>query len=270
VRVDEHTIEVAGTPVFYRSAPTRADAMPLYLHGMPTSSDDWTGLLERTGGIAPDLIGFGRSGKGGHLDYTLRGLAEFLELVLTALGLDRVRLIAHGWGAGAGLVLAQRWPGRVERLVLCDPLPLLEGFRWPRLARWLRRPGIGELIMGSTPEWLFARTLRKACAQPEALSKQRIQTIWDQFDQGTQRAVLRLHRSADEPQLAAAGRHLERLTMPALVVWGEQDPWFPAAFADDYAARLPDATVLRVEQAGHWTWLEREEVAERIAEFGQG
>jgi pimeloyl-ACP methyl ester carboxylesterase len=61
VRVDEHTIEVAGAPVFYRSAPNPAGAPPLYLHGVPTSSDDWVTLLARTGGVAPDLIGFGRS-----------------------------------------------------------------------------------------------------------------------------------------------------------------------------------------------------------------
>ncbi len=291
MRVDEHTIEVAGTPVFYRSAPAadrgsapapdRGSApaagaasapapgggVPLYLHGAPTSSDDWTELLERTGGVAPDLIGFGRSGKGGHLDYTLDGLADFLERTLSAIGVERVRLVAHDWGAGVGLVLAQRAPDRIERLVLCDPLLLLDGFSWPRVARWLRRPGAGELIMGSVPRWLFARTLRQACAHPEALSDERIAAIWDQFDQGTQRAVLRLHRSADESVLAAAGRRLEALTMPALVVWGERDPWFPAAFGDAYASRLGDATVQRVADAGHWPWLERPEIANQIAEF---
>jgi hypothetical protein len=40
VRVDEHTIEVAGAPVFYRSAPSPAGTPALYLHGVPTSSDD--------------------------------------------------------------------------------------------------------------------------------------------------------------------------------------------------------------------------------------
>ena len=58
----------------------------MYLHGVPTSSDDWTALLERTGGIAPDLLGFGRSGKGGHLDYSLGGLTAFCEAFLEAIG----------------------------------------------------------------------------------------------------------------------------------------------------------------------------------------
>jgi pimeloyl-ACP methyl ester carboxylesterase len=263
VRVDEHTIEVAGAPVFYRSAPSSTGAPPLYLHGVPTSSDDWLGLLERTGGIGPDLIGFGRSGKAGNLDYTLAGLAQFLAQLLAELDVDRVRLVGHDWGAAAGLVFAQRHPERVERLVLCDPLPLTGEFRWHRVARLLRTPGIGELVMGATPRWLLARTLRHG----GAFSEQRLRSIWEQFDQGTQRAVLRLHRAGDEPALEAAGARLEVLRMPALVVWGERDPWFPARFADALCERLSQATVVRVPRAGHWPWLEQPEAADQIAEF---
>ena len=47
--VDEHTFTTDRGPVFYRSAPG-ADDPPLYLHGIPTSSDDWIPFLELTGG----------------------------------------------------------------------------------------------------------------------------------------------------------------------------------------------------------------------------
>jgi pimeloyl-ACP methyl ester carboxylesterase len=266
VRACEHTIEVAGAPVFYRSAPSPTDDSPLYLHGIPTSSDDWTGLLERTGGIAPDLIGFGRSGKAGNLDYTLAGLAAFLERLMNALGLERVRLVGHDWGAGAALALAQRHPERIERLVLCDPLPLTGEFRWHRLARNLRSPVVGELLMGSVPRWLLGRTLRRSSG-PSAFSDERVRSVWEQFDQGTQRAVLRLHRATGERELAQAGAGLDRLTMPTLIVWGKRDPWFPASLASAFAERLPQARIEMVEGAGHWPWLERPEVAEHIADF---
>jgi pimeloyl-ACP methyl ester carboxylesterase len=266
VPVDEHTIEVAGAPVFYRSAPSRAGTLPLYLHGVPTSSDDWVAMLERTGGIAPDLIGFGRSGKAGNLDYSLPGLAEFLERLLGALGIERARVVAHDWGAAAALVFAQRHPDRFERLVLCDPLPLTGDFHWHRVARLLRSPGIGELLMGSVPRWMLARVLRTASGGG-AFSDERVRSVWRQFDQGTQRAVLRLHRATGERELQAAGAGLKQLAIPTLVLWGEADPWFPASFADSYADRLPRATVHRVAGAGHWPWLERDEVAEEIAAF---
>jgi pimeloyl-ACP methyl ester carboxylesterase len=270
VQVAEHTTDLAGAPIFYRSAEPHV-APALYLHGCPTSSDDWVELLERTGGVAPDLVGFGRSAKAANLDYTLSGLANFIELFLEQLGIETVTLVAHDWGAGGGLVFAERHPERVRRIVLIDALPLLEGFMWPRVARMWRTRGVGELAMGAVTRRRLRRALRRGCANPDAFDDARLAAIWDQFDQGTQRAILRLHRSASEDALAQAGSSLERLTMPALVVWGEQDPWLPASLAERYGERLPHAQVLTVPDAGHWPWLERPEVADRIVEFvGEG
>lgn len=269
MRVDEHTIELAGSPVFYRSAPA-ADPPPLFVHGLPTSSDDWSELLARTGGIAPDLPGFGRTGKAGHLDYSPSGHADFIEQLLGALGISRVKLVLHDWGAAGGLVFAQRHPAQVERLVLVNAVALLEGFRQPRRARLWRRPLIGELVMGAVNPWLLGRTLRHAAAQPGIWSTERTRAVWEQFDQGTQRAILRLHRSSDESALAAAGAGLASLTMPALVAWGEQDPWLPSAIGEAYARTLPRAKLERFPDAGHWPWLEQPEASERIVRFLDG
>lgn len=265
--VDEHTIELDGSPVFYRRGPASAALLPVYLHGVPTSSDDWIPFLERTGGIAPDLIGFGRSGKGGHLDFSLRGLAYFVERLLAKLGIDRFALVGHDWGAAVGLVFAQQEPGRVGRLVLCDAVPLLDGFRWHRPGRVWRVPALGELVMGGVNRALLARTLRSGCVTPGAWTDAEIATVWEHFDQGTQRAILRVHRSADEHALAAAGRGLPSIEAPALVVWGEEDPWLPASFADGYAAALPHASAERVAGAGHWPWRDQPRLVDRIAAF---
>jgi pimeloyl-ACP methyl ester carboxylesterase len=264
--VDEHTIDLGGTPVFYRRH-TGASANVLYLHSIPTSSDDWTELLALTGGIAPDLPGFGRSGKAAHYDYTLTGYATFVENLLDTLGLSEVTLVGHGWGAAVGLVFAQRRPERVDRLAIIDPVPLVPGFSWPGIVRWWRRPAIGELLMGSVTRWLLARLLRHGAVTSSAWSESRIDHVWEQFDQGTQRAILRLHRSVDEQSLAAAGDRLADLHHPALVVWGEQDPWLAPGFADAYAQRLPAATVERVANAGHWPWLDAPKLTARLAAF---
>jgi pimeloyl-ACP methyl ester carboxylesterase len=124
--------------------------------------------------------------------------------------------------------------------------------------------------MGSTPRWLFARTVRRGCAHPEVFTDARVRSLWAQFDQGTQRALLRLHRSLDERLLGAMAARLDALRMPVLILWGEQDPWFSVEFAEGYARRVPGATVERVSDAGHWPWLERDDVADRIAEFVTG
>ena len=275
MRVDEHTFDLDDSPVYYRSAD--ASGMPnLYLHGIPTSSDDWLDFLARTGGIAPDLIGFGRSGKGGHLDYSLAGLAEFVARFLDHLAIDQVQVVGHDWGAAVALTFAVRHPDRVARAVLIDAPPLTEPpAEWPRILRLWRARGVGELVMGAIPKGLMARTLRRGSVRPDAWPDARIAAVWEQFDQGTQRAILRLVRSAADDVIGGGGSRpsTQGLGPPppnTTILWGDEDPWYPPALADAYAARLPGATVERVAGAGHWPWLDRPEVVDRVAALLQG
>jgi pimeloyl-ACP methyl ester carboxylesterase len=95
--------------------------------------------------------------------------------------------------------------------------------------------------------------------------------VWPQFDQGTQRAILRLYRTSPEERLAAAGADLDRLGCPALVVWGDRDPFLPSRFADAYAAALGgDAQTDHLADAGHWPWYDRPDVVDRVATFLAG
>jgi pimeloyl-ACP methyl ester carboxylesterase len=51
------------------------------------------------------------------------------------------------------------------------------------------------------------------------------------------------------------------------VIWGERDRYLPARFGAAYAERLPRAELLTVPGAGHWPWLERPELVDRVADF---
>ena len=235
----------------------------LYLHGIPTSSDDWVEFLTLTGGIAPDLIGFGRSGKGGHLDYSLAGLTGFLEWFLAEVGVEKINLVAHDWGAAVGLTLATRHPERIERIVVLNPPPLFNGFSWPRVARLWRSALIGEALMGSTTRGMFARALRHGSVREDAWPNARVKQVWDQFDQGTQRAILRLVRSTNSELQTPAP------APPTLILWGERDPWYPPALAGAYAQHLAESRLELLSDAGHWPWLDRDDLVERVANFLQ-
>ena len=264
--VAEQTIELAGAPVFYRHAPA-VGATVLYLHGAPTSSDDWLPFLELSGGLAPDLLGFGRSSKAGNLEYSLPAYVRFLESFLRATETDEVSVVGHGWGGAIALAFALAHPDQVRKVALINPVPLLPGFVWPRSVRRLRQAAVGELIMGSIGRRLLGRSLRSGTVTAEAWSEERLDAVWAQFDQGTQRAMLRLYRSIDPEGLAAAGAGLDALEIPSLIVWGEEDPWMAPSFADTYRHHLRRAELIRVSGAGHWPWLDQPAVIERVAAF---
>jgi pimeloyl-ACP methyl ester carboxylesterase len=239
----EHTREVGGTSTLWGEAPAQTGAPVLYLHGVPTDGDDWLPFLERSGGYAPDLPGFGRSGKEAHFDYSIAGYGAWLRAFVDELGLERFSLVVHDWGA-VGLALAQAVPERVERLVIMNAVPFLPGYTWHRVARAWRTPLVGELTMGFT----FRRQLR-ASGVPD------VERIYPRFDHGTQRAILKLYRSAPPARLAAAGQRLGEIKAPALVAWGEPDPFIATEFAHGFAEALGgDARVELLEGAGHWSY----------------
>lgn len=264
--VAEQTIELAGAPVFYRHAPAPAGPV-VYLHSAPTSSEDWLPFLERSGGLAPDLLGFGRSSKAGNLEYSLPAYVAFLESFLRATETGTVSLVGHGWGGAIALAFALAHPEQVRQVTIIDAVPLLPDFAWPRPLRRLRQPAVGELIMGSIGRRLLARSLRSGTVTPAAWSEERLEGVWTQFDQGTQRAILRLCRSIDGEGLATAGAGLDELDIPSLIVWGEEDPWLAPAFAESYQHHLRHAELYRVSRAGHWPWLDQPAVIERVVAF---
>ncbi len=277
----DHDGEIDGRPIFWRSASlaggangasaapagtgARDGAVPLYLHGVPDNSDLWLAFLARSGGLAPDLPGFGRSGKPGSLRFTIEEYADFLEAFLELVGVERVSMVVHDWGA-VGLAFAQRHPQRIERLVVINAVPFLPGYRWHRTARIWRTPVLGELAMGTINERTLRFLSKESNATAGPMPQAWRESVLDHFDQGTQRAILRLYRSSPPDVLEAAGEQLGELDVPALVVWGQRDPYIPARFGKAYADVL-GAELLELPDAGHWPWLDRPDTIDRVVGF---
>ncbi|MBK5230098.1 MAG: alpha/beta hydrolase [Thermoleophilia bacterium] len=266
----EHCEQIAGTRTFWRSADAPPDVAPaapvLYVHGVPTNADDWSPFLQRTGGVALDLPGFGRSEKPSTFEYTIGGYNAFLQAFIGRLGWERLSLVVHDWG-GLALVTAQELHERVERVVIVNSVPLLPGYRWHRIARAWRTPVLGEVAMGlmtrSIARWISKESRPSGEPWPERM----LDSVWRTFDHGTQRAILRLYRSAPPAVLEQAGSRLSLVGAPALVLWGERDPYIPTEFARAFASVLPNATLELLPDAGHWPWLDRPDTVDIATRF---
>jgi pimeloyl-ACP methyl ester carboxylesterase len=267
--IREERVPLAGIETFIRR--TGGTGTPtLFVHGNPTSSAVWIPFLEALGGpgVAIDLPNFGRSERPppALFDSSMHSYAAYLGVVIDELFEGELNLVVSDWGAIA-LHPAQRRAGRISRLVVINAVPLLGGYRWHWVGRLWRTRGVGELFNAASTRSVVRLALRQARPGFEPMPETLFEEIWEGYDRGMAEAVLRLYRSANPEELEAAGAHLERLDCPAMVAWGSRDPYISPRFGRAYASRLPNAELVQLEDAGHWPWIDRPELVERVAAF---
>jgi pimeloyl-ACP methyl ester carboxylesterase len=268
--IETGTTMVDGVSTFFRRVPGEG-APVLFVHGNPTHSGDWLPFLERIDrpAIALDLPGWGRSERPSpaEFDYSMRGLARFVTRFLARMAVDEYSLVVHDWGAVA-LIGAQEDPERLTRLAIVNAVPLLPGYRWHRTARIWRTRGLGELSRALATRRLVDLGLRESQADWSRHDPALVDEVLAQLrDRRGSEAILRLYRSGDPQELAAAGEHLGAITAPALVAWGMRDRYLPASFGAGYATRLPNGLLVELPEAGHWPWLEAPELIGRLVAF---
>lgn len=95
----------------------------LFLHGVPTSSYMWRNIVpklsEHARCIAPDLIGYGKSGKP-DIDYSIFDHIKYLEAFIEKLDLKNITLVLHGWGSIPGFHYAMNHPDNVKGIVFYE------------------------------------------------------------------------------------------------------------------------------------------------------
>ena len=101
----------------------------ILLHGKNYVAATWKGtiaVLSDAGYrvIAPDQIGFGKSTKPAHYQYTFQQLAGNTHALLASLGITRVTVVGHSTGGMLGVRYALMYPDSVDRLALVDPIGL--------------------------------------------------------------------------------------------------------------------------------------------------
>ncbi len=220
--------------------PRTTDTPTLLIHGAGGAHLDMPAPLRQNSAlqpIAPDLSGHGRSSGAGQ-----RSISDYARDVLAvadALDVQTFNALGHSMGGAIALELALIAPARVERLILIATAPvipvnpqIIAGLQTEpaataqRIARWMWPKG--------TPDEVVAQSAQRMTqVRPAVILND--YTACDRFD---------------------VRDRLTEITMPVLIIHGEQDRMIRVSEAEQLAASLPRATLHVFPEAGHMVHME--------------
>ena len=258
--INEEIIEVGSLKWFYREAKPlgRSDKLPvLLLHGIPSQSFSWTQVMPALAdkgypSIAPDWIGCGFSAKPDRRDfaYTPDAFIQALTGLIETLELERFSLVVQGFLGSVGIQYALRHPEKVECLAILGA-PISPEAKLPWKLQQLGWPFVGDIL--TQDPLLVDRTLEGGSRY--GISDADLDVYRRPFLKSSDagRSLLATVRNLQLAEIGAEiGAGLKQWEQPTLIVWGMKDPWLPFSQAEQLKAVMPNAELVKIEEAGHY------------------
>ncbi|WP_282341184.1 alpha/beta hydrolase [Pseudomonas sp. PS02288] len=242
------------------------------LHGKNFCAATWEGTIRALTGagyrvVVPDQIGFCKSSKPEHYQYSFQQLASNTHALLQSLGIERFSLLGHSMGGMLATRYALMYPHQLEQLVLVDPIGLedwkAKGVPYRRVDEWYARE------LNTTAESIRSY-------QRSTYYAGQWQQEWDNWVQmqagmfngpGREAVAWSSALTYDMIQTQPVYYELERIEVPTLLIIGEKDTTAigkdaaPEALrsqlgnypklAKEAAARIPGAVLVTFPDLGH-------------------
>jgi pimeloyl-ACP methyl ester carboxylesterase len=242
----------------------------LLLHGFPDTHRLWRHQMRALTGagmraIAPDLRGFGESGKPDAVaEYGVaRSVADMIAL-LDALEIERAHVVGHDWGAAVAWALAAFLPDRIDRLValsVAHPSVLRDPPLEQRRRAWytllFQFEGVAEELM-QRDDWARFRAWLGGHGDVDRY-------IEDLSRPGALTAALNWYRASAHPSRELREwREFPPITAPTMGIWSTGDDYLIELMPDSAEYVSGAFRYERVEGASHWLQLDEPELVNRL------
>lgn len=219
--------------------------LPLILvHGYPLDHTMWEPQFAALSAvrriIAPDLAGFGATGAPGH--ESLDGHADDLAALMDHLGIERAVVGGLSMGGYIAFAMWRRHPSRIAGLILACTRAGADS-EAGRAGRYqsalsIESSGMGPVATAMLPKLLTSGAPADVQATVDAMVRR----------QPPEGAIAALKAMAARPDSTP---DLAGITVPTLVIAGEEDAIIPLAEAQTMAAAIPGAQLVPIPGAGH-------------------
>jgi len=259
-------VNILGSTMAFRKAGDREAPVALFLHGNPTSSYIWRNILPLVAPvahcIAPDLIGFGQSGKP-NIEYRFIDHVRYLDAFLDHAGISSAFVIAQDWGSALAFHLAARRPDFVRGLAFMEfirPMPTWKDFHPDQIETFqkFRTPGLGEglilernlFVEGVLP----GATARKLTE--DEMSVYRAPFPTSESRRPTWRFPNELPIAGEPADVYAtmeeAHRALAQASYPKLLFVGNPGALISPAFAEGFSKEIKNCRVVQLSSGIHY------------------
>jgi pimeloyl-ACP methyl ester carboxylesterase len=271
---------IGDVDVFYREAGPKQAPTLLLLHGFPTSSQMFRGLIpllaDKYHVIAPDYPGYGYSDMPDRAKfaYTFDNAANIVDELTRQLGVNHYALYVMDYGAPVGFRLAAKHPEKITALIIQNGNAYDEGllaFWDPIKAYWKtggspEREALRFLTQAKATYWQYTNGVPDvSLVSPDARTVD--QALMDRPGNAEIQLDMLYDYRTNPPLYPQWQAYFRAHQPPTLIVWGKNDEIFPPAGAWPYQRDLPKVEVHMID-TGHFA-LETNgpEIATYIREF---
>lgn len=256
----------------------------LLLHGFPEFWYSWRHQIPEFAKdykvVALDLRGYNDSDKPTGVNaYRMSELIKDVAGVIQGLGYDRCILAGHDWGGAIAWQFAYAHPEMVDRLIALNfphPAKFQQGLRTPQqqfrssYALFFQLPVLPEFLLQAGDYRLIAEMFSRGATNRSAFTSEDLNAYKDAAaKRGALSAGLNYYRSL----LQHGPTQLEwgKLTVPTLLIWGEDDPALGIELTYGTESYVENLTVRYIPNCGHWVQQEQPELVNQyMREFLQG